>query len=98
MAPGVASTTAVAPGPAAIVTGENIGATGAAPQSCCRQRNNWLTESRLHGPPRTQPRPARSQLQRSVPSRRATTDGAAALDVITSTCVLVIGPSLGLVP
>src|SRR5262245_57049480 len=31
------------PGPETRATGENAGAVRAALQSCCRQRNNWLT-------------------------------------------------------
>src|SRR5713226_5279681 len=41
IAPGVVGSAVAAPGPGAIATGENTAAAGAAPQSCCRHRNNW---------------------------------------------------------
>src|SRR5580700_6880731 len=82
----------------ATATGLNATAAGARLQSCCRHRNSWLvcipasratSEATTPGP--SAAATIRSFSARDHRRRRCT-------DVITSTCVLVIGLVLGLVP
>ena len=40
---GIIGNAGAVPGPGATITGENTGAPAAAPRSCCRHRNSWLT-------------------------------------------------------
>jgi hypothetical protein len=77
--------------------GENTGTAGVGPHSCCRHLNSWLAwipaaraTSDATAPGAIAAATIRSFSARDHRRRRCT-------DVITSTCVLVIGPALGLV-
>src|SRR6516225_4114241 len=89
---------AAAAGTCATATGLNATGAGVRLQSCCRHRNSWLVcipasraTSEATTPGSSAAATIRSFSARDHRRRRCT-------DVITSTCVLVIGLVLGLVP